>query len=150
MSFTTTGSVPTVTTQAATNLSASGAKLNGIVNANNLTTTVTFEYGLTSGYGQTASAIPAQITGNVNVGVYATLTGLTQGTTYHFRIKGQLSGYLWRRLTYYNKLITGYGYRWECLYCYNRTSLAQGKSQTTKYTDGTAIPNITDNTGEHN
>ncbi|MEI7848932.1 MAG: choice-of-anchor Q domain-containing protein [Chloroflexota bacterium] len=46
--FTTSAVVPTVTTDAASSITGSGATLNGTVNANNASTTVTFQYGLTS------------------------------------------------------------------------------------------------------
>lgn len=87
MTFTTVGLAPTATTLAATNKTATGAKLNGSVNANNASTTVTFEYGLTASYGQTVTASPSPVTGNLNTNVGATITGLTAGTTYHFRVK---------------------------------------------------------------
>ncbi|RPH32608.1 MAG: hypothetical protein EHM93_08365, partial [Bacteroidales bacterium] len=45
------GVAPTVTTDAAGSVTSTGATLNGTVNANNASTTVTFEYGLTTGYG---------------------------------------------------------------------------------------------------
>ena len=87
MTFTTVGLAPTATTLAATNKTATGAKLNGSLNANNASTTVTFEYGLTASYGQTVTASPSPVTGNSNTNVGATITGLTAGTTYHFRVK---------------------------------------------------------------
>ena len=87
MTFTTVGLAPTATTLDATNKTATGAKLNGSVNANNASTTVTFEYGLTASYGQTVTASPSPVTGNSNTNVGATITGLTAGTTYHFRVK---------------------------------------------------------------
>ena len=87
MVFATSGSAPTASTSAATNISPGGATLNGSSNANWLTTTVTFEYGTTTGYGQSAPAVPGQVTGNSNTNVAAGITGLTPGATYHFRIK---------------------------------------------------------------
>jgi uncharacterized protein (TIGR02145 family) len=91
LTFTTPGQAPAATTLAATNISASGATLNGTVNANDLSTTVTFEYGTTTSYGQTVVAIPDQVSGNTNTNVGAGITGLTQSTTYHFRIKAENS-----------------------------------------------------------
>lgn len=43
VSFTTLGQAPTATTQAATNITSTSATLNGVVNANYLSTTVTFD-----------------------------------------------------------------------------------------------------------
>jgi uncharacterized protein (TIGR02145 family) len=63
------------------------ANLNGIVNAKNNSTVVTFEYGLTMGYGSLKTADQSPVTGNSDTPVSATLTGLTPGTTYHYRIK---------------------------------------------------------------
>jgi uncharacterized protein (TIGR02145 family) len=87
MSFATLGQVPEAITQPATNISATDATLNGTVNANYLSTTVTFEYGTTSNYGQTGTATQSPVTGNAITNVTADLTNLTVGTIYHFRVK---------------------------------------------------------------
>jgi hypothetical protein len=87
VSFTTLGQTPLATTLDATNILSIGATLNGSVNANYLSTTVTFEYGPTTSYGSTLSAVPSPVTGNSVTSVTADLTGLTPGVTYHFRIK---------------------------------------------------------------
>ena len=85
--FVTSGQTPSSVSQQATNLSISGATLNGVVNPNYLSTTVTFEYGLTTAYGQTIAAEQSPVTGNSLTNVSANISGLTQGTTYHFRVK---------------------------------------------------------------
>lgn len=87
MTFTTLGLAPSATTLAACCLSTTGATLNGNVNANNALTTVSFEYGLTSSYGQTVTASQSPVTGSSNTNVSAAISGLTAGTTYHFRVK---------------------------------------------------------------
>ena len=87
LTFTTLGAVPTATTQAATAITTSGATLNGSVNANDLSTSVTFEYGTTDAYGSTASVTQSPITGHTSSTVSATLTGLNPGILYHFRVK---------------------------------------------------------------
>jgi hypothetical protein len=63
------------------------ANLNGIVNAKNNSTVVTFEYGLTMGYGSSKTADQSPVAGNSDTPASVTLTGLTPGTTYHYRIK---------------------------------------------------------------
>ncbi len=85
--FTTSGQAPVATTMDATNKTTTDASVNGTVNANNLSTTVTFEYGPTTSYGQTVTADQSPVTGSTNTNVSAVLTGLTAGTTYHFRVK---------------------------------------------------------------
>ena len=87
LSFTTLGQKPTATTSSTSAITTTGATLNGIVNANYLSTVVTFEYGTTTNYGNSITATQSPLTGNTNANVNATLTGLTPGTTYHFRIK---------------------------------------------------------------
>jgi hypothetical protein len=87
MSFITLGQAATAITQAACCISSTGAKLNGTVNANYVSTTVTFEYGKTTNYGQTITAAQSPVTGNSDTNITAEITGLTEGTTYHFRIK---------------------------------------------------------------
>lgn len=87
ITFTTLGQAPTGTTQPATSLNASGATLNGSVNANYASTVVTFEYGTTTSYGSTISATQSPVTGNTNTSVSAILSGLSPNTPYHFRVK---------------------------------------------------------------
>jgi len=90
MTFTT-GSGPVVTTDAATAVGTAGATMNGMVNANNESTTVTFEYGLTTAYGATAPADQSPVTGVADTVVSTALTLLTPSTTYHYRAVGQNS-----------------------------------------------------------
>jgi uncharacterized delta-60 repeat protein len=78
----------TVTTNAATSVTASAATLNGTVNANSSSTTVTFEYGLSTNYGASVAATPSPVTGATGTAVSASLTGLIPGATYHYRCVG--------------------------------------------------------------
>jgi hypothetical protein len=78
---------PSATNQAATNVQAVSATLNGTVNANNLSTTVIFEWGLTTNYGNEALVVKSPITGTSDVTVSAAVTGLQLATTYHYRLK---------------------------------------------------------------
>jgi hypothetical protein len=87
LTFTTTAPPPTVVTTAVSGVGITFATLNGTVNANTASSTVTFEYGLTTSYGTTVNAIPATVTGNVVTPVLADLTGLLLTTTYHYRVK---------------------------------------------------------------
>jgi len=88
MTFTTLAAVPTATTTAATGITTSGATLNGSVNANNASTVVTFEYGLTTSYGTSVTATQSPVTGTSATAVSYDLTGLVPNTTYHFRVNG--------------------------------------------------------------
>jgi len=83
-----TAQAPSVITLEATGITSSEATLNGTVNANTLSTDVTFDWGLTSAYVNTVNATPPTVTGNTVTPVLAVLTGLTSNTTYHFRVKG--------------------------------------------------------------
>jgi hypothetical protein len=62
--------------------------LNGTVNANNISTTVTFEFGTSTAYGQTFTAIPSPVTGNADTPVSYSAGGLLPNSTYHFRAVG--------------------------------------------------------------
>ncbi|MCP5105688.1 MAG: hypothetical protein GY950_20035, partial [bacterium] len=64
------------------------AQLNGTVNANNISTTVTFEYGLTTSYGTTVTADQSPVTGSTDTAVSKAISGLTADTTYHYRVVG--------------------------------------------------------------
>ncbi|MBI4946153.1 MAG: hypothetical protein HY840_07105 [Bacteroidetes bacterium] len=83
----TTPPLPIATTNAATNITAVTATLNGTINAANTSATITFEYGTTTSYGLSANATPATVTGSSNTGVSADVTGLAINTAYHFRVK---------------------------------------------------------------
>ncbi len=83
--FTTGTPAPTVTTGAATNLTASAATLNGTVNPQNSPTSVQFQYGTTISYGSTTVAQNIG-SGNAAVAASATLGGLAANTTYHYRV----------------------------------------------------------------
>jgi phosphodiesterase/alkaline phosphatase D-like protein len=92
LTFTTTAAVPTATTNAATTITTTGAMLNGSVNANNASTTVTFDYGLTTSYGTSGTAVQSPVTGTTATAVSYALSGLTPNTTYHFRVNGVNAG----------------------------------------------------------
>ncbi len=80
---------PTVTTNAASSVTDTGAKLNGTVNDNGKSTTVTFEAGGTTSYGTTLTATTGGIlsAGSGATAVSVNVTGLSCSTTYHFRAK---------------------------------------------------------------
>jgi len=88
LTFTTTAAVPTATTSAATSITTTGATLNGSINANNASTTVSFDYGTTTSYGTNVTATQSPVTGTTGTAVSYALTGLIPNTTYHFRVKG--------------------------------------------------------------
>jgi hypothetical protein len=76
---------PSAAINAATDISTTSATLNGAVNDNVSVTTVTFNCGLTTDY---SSSVPG---GTVAAGsgitpVSTVISGLTCGTTYHFRV----------------------------------------------------------------
>jgi hypothetical protein len=77
---------PMPETLAATNISPTGATLNGTVYSSGIPTMVTFEYGTDTSYGQEKAAEQSPVTGNESSYVSATLTGLAGGI-YHFRVK---------------------------------------------------------------
>ncbi|MEI6062472.1 MAG: T9SS type A sorting domain-containing protein [Bacteroidota bacterium] len=79
---------PSVVTLPASGITLNSAALNGTVNANNFSSSATFQWGLTVAYGNTATATPSTITGNTSIPVAATISGLASGTTYHFRCVG--------------------------------------------------------------
>lgn len=85
--FTTFGQAPAATSSPVSEVTSSGAKLNGIANANYLSTQIAFEYGLTTAYGNTITGIPGTLDGSSDTPVTGTLTGLIPASVYHFRIK---------------------------------------------------------------
>lgn len=80
---------PTVLTTSATTITTNNAILTGTINANNLSTIPSFEYGTTISYGNNVSATPSPVTGttvtNITSGV---VSSLALNTLYNFRAKG--------------------------------------------------------------
>lgn len=89
--FTTLGKVPEAVTMSAANIFLNSVTLNGSVNAKYLSTTTSFEWGTTTDYGNTIAAAQSPVTGNTAVTVSSDLSGLTEETTYHYRIKAENS-----------------------------------------------------------
>lgn len=82
-------SAPLVTTDPASAITASGATLNGTISSNGASTTASFEYGLTTAYGYSATAAQSPLaTTAAATPVSAAVSGLICGTTYHYRAKG--------------------------------------------------------------
>lgn len=79
-----------VTTNPATNVASFSATLNGSLNPHGLTTTVYFQYGMTTSYGFTT---PVQTqTGNTVRPISANISGLLASHVYHFRIVAHNTG----------------------------------------------------------
>ncbi|MBI5678109.1 MAG: carboxypeptidase regulatory-like domain-containing protein, partial [Planctomycetes bacterium] len=84
----TASTAPTVKTGSAINVTTNSATLSGTVNANGLSTTAWFEYGTVKGsYGSKSST--QGVSGSTDTTVSITITGLTAGTTYYYRIAAQ-------------------------------------------------------------
>jgi hypothetical protein len=88
--------VPLVTINTATDLTTTTATLRGFVDDNGSTTTTTFEYGPTSCYGSSVSAMPGTITSGTGMTAVLTTIGdpfhpttptpaLACNTWYHYR-----------------------------------------------------------------
>lgn len=78
---------PTVVAIEATNIESFSATMNSIVNAEGFSSTVDFEWGTTTAYGNTITAIQSPVTGSAEVIVNANLSNLQSFSTYHYRIR---------------------------------------------------------------
>jgi phospholipase C len=91
--FTTLPNPPAVETTAASSPAQTTATLNATVNPNDGTVSdCHFEYGTSTSYGSSAPCSPSPGSGSSPVEVSASLTGLRQNTTYHFRISATNAG----------------------------------------------------------
>jgi RHS repeat-associated protein len=83
----TTPVLPTATTEAATGVNEKEATLKASVNPNGSSTTYQFEYGTTTSYGTKVPFSPESVgAGKTAVAVSKAITGLAEGTTYHYRV----------------------------------------------------------------
>ena len=135
------------TTLGFSNLRSTSAQLHGIIRSCS-PCGITFEYGPTNSYGQATGR--TEIPGPVHKPVSVQLTGLTPGTTYHYRIKveneeGTRYGMDRMVRTYSDQTVT---YADNNVYF---TTVIRGQTwmaenlRTTKYRDGTSIPKVTEN-----
>lgn len=85
--FKTLGNLPKVNTGHASNIVANEATVKAVVGAGFLPTVISFEYGVTEKYGQTAEVRAPPLKGNDTATFNARLTDLKPGNTYHFRAK---------------------------------------------------------------
>jgi uncharacterized protein (TIGR02145 family) len=85
LSFKTAGTVPKATSLQPLMIFGDGATLSAIVNPCLLTSTVSFEYGQTAGYGNSVDYTKYLYYADQKIAIR--ISGLTPGTTYHFRVK---------------------------------------------------------------
>jgi len=83
---------PVATTLAAGSVLDTSATLSGSVSAQGSSSTVTFEYGLTTWYGASVAATPGAVTGTTTTAVSAVAAGLLSGSTYHYRAVAASAG----------------------------------------------------------
>jgi phosphodiesterase/alkaline phosphatase D-like protein len=76
---------PTVSTDSPKDVTSTTATFNGKVNPNGEPTNYAFDWGMTTAYGQ-ETTITSAGTSSASKTVTAAVTGLTPGTTYHYRI----------------------------------------------------------------
>ncbi|MHB8481737.1 MAG: fibronectin type III domain-containing protein [Nitrospiria bacterium] len=124
--------LPAVMTSPATSITKSSATLNGTVNPNGQADAAWFDYGITTSYG---SATPSfsLTAGYTQTTLSSAITGLSMGTTYHFRMTSK------------NSLGTAYGGDQSFITIANPsvavTGVASNKTTTSITLNGTANPN---------
>lgn len=80
------GNNPTIVTLDATTVTSNSATLNGTINPNGLASTYNFQWGTSVSYGNNTTV--GNLSGSATTPVSAAISGLTPGTTYHFRLVG--------------------------------------------------------------
>jgi len=133
-------------------LKMTSAKFHGIIRSCS-PSKVSFEYGPTESYGQSVSG--NSFTGPVNKHISSEVTGLTSGTTYHFRIRveneeGTFHGKDQKCRTFSDQLLADADNNTYFTAVIGNQTWMAGNLRTTKYNDGTTIPAVTDNEAWNN
>lgn len=146
--FTTSGQLPDVTDVTVTVLTLNEATLNSSVNPNLLLTTVVFEYGTSTDYGNIISPDENNINGIIYYDISAGLTGLTPGTTYHSRIKAtnELGTTYSNDLIFKTFIVADADNNLYHSVIIGTQEWMQENLSTTHYNDGSSIPLVSGNT----
>jgi len=138
---------PVALTQDATDITNLTATIKGNVNASNLLTEVSFEFGSTTVYGQSITAVPSQISGEVETSIIANVTGLKSGEKYHYRVKATNSaGTVFGDDREFSTSVVDYeGNIYTPITIGTQTWLVENL-KSAKLNDGTIIQNVTINT----
>lgn len=106
LSFTTSGNEPIILKYSIKNLTQTSVTLEAIVDPNQLSSNISFEYGLSTSYGNTVDAIENPIASKDTV--HVDISGLTMNTVYHFRVKTTNEvGTVYSNDTTFRTVITG-------------------------------------------
>jgi len=152
-SFTMLGKIPEATTLEAADITPTTATLSGMINANDLSTEVTLEYGTTTDYGNSVIASGSPTIEDDDT-LSASITGLTKSTTYHFRVKAvNALGTAYGADSTFTTVVTGLtgtvadfeGNIYSTIGINNLYWMAENL-QSTKYFDGSNIPKVKEDT----
>jgi uncharacterized protein (TIGR02145 family) len=140
---------PVLITGSATSISHNIATLNGSVDPSFENLEMSFEWGITAAYGNTVNATPFEVSGSSPIAVNAQLTGLTNGTTYNYRLRAKYGfQYFYgsnQTFTTDPGSITDIdGNVYNTVRIGNQFWLKENL-KTIRYNDGTNIPLVTDN-----
>ena len=90
--YTSTNVSNALNTLSATNITASSATLQGVINHFPTLVLDSFEYGTTQSFGTTVPGMPAIVNDTFSHLISASLTGLLANTVYYYRLKGTYAG----------------------------------------------------------